>query len=558
MAQRLGVASRLLVPLVLLGWVVLAEAQPPSAPAHTPAMIGAVPTVRPAVAAAREGLSAHPASSALSAAAEPLTLTHGVASGDVTAESAVVWARASGPALLHVEYDTDPLFRQPRSAPPRPVSEATDYTATVVLQDLAPDTVYYYRAWLARPDVPGPAAVSEPQTGRFRTAPGPTAQRPVSFVFGGDLGGQRYCRSVDKGYAIFSAMEALAPDFFIALGDMIYADAECPAEGPDGWRNVPGDFPSVADPAVDWTNLTQLREVYYKHWRYNRADPHLQRFLARTPLYAQWDDHEVINDFGGRWTYWNARTRDRAGYPNLVAAGREAFFHYTPIARQPADPERIYRRFVWSADLELFLLDERSYRSRNDLLDTPANAKTLLGKEQLAWLKEGLRRSPATWKVVSGGVPLSIATGGGPETGRDSWARGTEPGFAAQTGFQQELLDLLRFLDEHQVRNLVWLAADVHFPAQFRYEIDLNGDGVPLVFHELIAGPLSAARGPGPRPERLDPLLKPTLLYGEGQLLNFGYVRLEPSAEGPARLIAEVRDETGAVRPGSRLELTPR
>ena len=38
----------------------------------------------------------------------PLRLTHGVVTGDVTAGSAEVWARASGPGRAQVVYGTEP------------------------------------------------------------------------------------------------------------------------------------------------------------------------------------------------------------------------------------------------------------------------------------------------------------------------------------------------------------------------------------------------------------------------------------------------------------------
>jgi phosphodiesterase/alkaline phosphatase D-like protein len=38
---------------------------------------------------------------------EPLVLTHGVASGDVTDSSAIIWGRASGNAQVHVEIATN-------------------------------------------------------------------------------------------------------------------------------------------------------------------------------------------------------------------------------------------------------------------------------------------------------------------------------------------------------------------------------------------------------------------------------------------------------------------
>lgn len=248
-------------------------------------------------------------------AAEELVITHGVASGDVTAHSAIVWARASGPAQMHVEYDTDLRFGRPKRATPVEATGETDLTAQVRLHGLKPDTRYFYQVWFT-----GPEGSSESQVGTFQAAPAPGVNRPVSFVFGGDLGGQRYCRRVGVGYAIFAAMEALAPDFFVANGDMIYGDGDCPEDGPDGpggWQNIPGDFPSVSDPAVNWTDIETVRALYWRHWRYNRADPHVQSFFRSVPMYAQWDDHEVINDFGALWDYWNVDNIDRPGFPNL-------------------------------------------------------------------------------------------------------------------------------------------------------------------------------------------------------------------------------------------------
>lgn len=506
------------------------------------------------------GVGAGPAAAGPARAEPPsdLIVTHGVASGDVTAASAVVWARASGPAQLHVEYDTDPAFSQPKLRGSAAADPTTDYTAQLKLEGLEPDTTYYYRVWFSGAGGQGRSTVADRPAGAFRTAPAAATSRPVSFVWGGDLGGQRYCRRVDRGYAIFAAMGALEPDFFIANGDLIYADGDCPADGPDGpggWQNVPGDFASVADPSLDWTDLDQVREVIRRHWRYNRADQHFQRFLSRTPMYAQWDDHEVINDFGAGWSYWNAASAGRPGYPNLVAAGREALFSYAPIDRNPVEPERIYRSFNWGQDLDLFIVDARSYRSRNDLADTPEHQKTLLGRAQLAWLREGLAGSRATWKVVSSDVPIAIPTGSNAAVfGRDAWANGTAADFSAQTGFERELLDLLAFLDAHDVKNVVFVTTDVHFAQSIRYEVDADGDGDRLAFHELVSGPLNAVRG---QPGALDPTLNPQSLYAEGGIFNFGHARLQRMPDGRVHLLADVRGEDGLPRPGSALDLAP-
>ena len=510
-------------------------------------------------------------------------LTHGIASGDVTPESAVIWARANAAAWLQVEYAEDAGFSQPTSVAPTQTLPAADYTATVTLNDLTPDTRYYYRVWVSdAKDRPRPDQ-SRLAVGTFQTAPSAStsasSRRAVSFVFGADLGGQGFCRHPEQGYAIFEAMLALKPDFFVANGDMIYADNACPAERPlqpgeEVLLNVPGDFPGVADPNVDWENLDQLRDVFWRHWRYNRADSAFQHFLQAVPMYVQWDDHEVINDFGAGWSYWNPQNTHRRGYQNLVRIGREATFLYAPISRHPDEPNRIYRSFRWGQDLELFLLDARSYRSRNDLPDTPDHHKTLLGTAQLAWLKQGLAESTASWKVVSSDVPLSIPTGSNPDVfGRDGWANGPEPepqitpqhepesgaesGFAAQTGFEREMLDLMHALDAADIKNLVFVTTDVHFAATLRYAVDADGDGDMLHFHEFVTGPLRAISLPANIQAELDPTLTPTLLYAEGEVFNFGFFRLQEQADGLVHLLADVRGEDGRIRAGSSVDLPP-
>ncbi len=222
----------------------------------------------------------------------------------------------------------------------------------------------------------------------------------VSFIWGGDLGGQWYCRRPDVGYAIFEPMAAFRADFFIASGDMIYADVDCPAQGPGGWINIPGDFPAITDSAVDWRNADQVREVYASHWRYNRQDRAFQELLRTTPIYAQWDDHEVVNDFGARWQAYPP-TPDRLGYAGIVAAGRKALFDFNPIDRHPGEPDRIYRSFRWGRDLELFIVDAPiGARTRSPTI--PTARRPCLGAEQLSWLKAShwsVRPPPGRWSA---------------------------------------------------------------------------------------------------------------------------------------------------------------
>jgi alkaline phosphatase D len=528
-------------------------------------------------------------------------ITHGIASGDVTDKSAIIWSRVNNqPAQMNVEYDTNANFTTPLSKTAQANSN-TDFTAHAKLNGLKPDTQYYYRVWFTGSDIDNNTNSSnnhlsstsniteQVEVGTFRTAPSSNmttnSSRAISFIWSADLGGQSYCRNADEGgYSIFKSMQSLNPDFFIANGDMIYADGTCPAQGPIffnntsnqniTWTNIPGNFRSIADPLVDWNNITDVRSIFMEHWKYNRNDTYFKEFLRNVSMYSQWDDHEIINDFGAKWPYWNLFTVNREAYPNIVNEGRNAFFYYSPLDIDNSNDTatdydmHIYRSFSWGEDLDIFLIDARSYRSHNHLADTSDSNKTMLGDEQLQWLKRELSNSNATWKVISSDVPISIPTGSNASIlGRDGWANGNETNnYSYYTGFERELTDLLRFIDEQNMKNIVFITTDVHFPAFIKYNFDLDNDGNTTEVYELISGPLSALRTislvdasrlglPFPK---LDGTFNASILYGEGNIFNFGHVRIEEeNNNGKPHLIAEIRDENGIARPGSMLDLIP-
>jgi alkaline phosphatase D len=525
-------------------------------------------------------------------------ITHGIASGDVTHHSAIIWSRVNDQsAQMNVEFDTDANFTNPLRKTTQ-ANSTTDFTAHAKLDGLRPDTQYYYRVWFTGSDIEhnnntissnNSSTTSDigeqVEIGTFKTAPSRnmTANRSdINFVWSADLGGQNYCRNANEGgYSIFKSMQSLNPDFFIANGDMIYADGACSAEGPTflnntnnqtiTWTNIPGDFKSLADPSVDWNNISEVRSIFLEHWKYNRNDTYFKEFLSNVSMYSQWDDHEIINDFGSKWPYWNLFSIDREGYPNIVNEGRNAFLYYSPLDSsdnnnytQNDREKHIYRSFNWGKDLDLFIIDARSYRSQNHISDTPDSNKTMLGEEQLQWLKQELSNSNATWKVISSDVPISIPTGSNASIlGRDGWANGNETNnYSYYTGFERELTDVLRFIDNQQIKNIVFITTDVHFPAFIKYNFDLNNDGNMTEIHEFVSGPLSAFRLGVPFPE-LDETFNPSLLYGEGNVFNFGYIRIEDGRDnevednGKPHLIADIRDENGIVRPGSTLDLRP-
>jgi alkaline phosphatase D len=395
--------------------------------------------------------------------------THGVVVGDVTARTAVLWARASRDATLHVVLSGG----RHRGVRPLPVRAGDDYTGQVALAGLSPATRYTYRVWFsARGAGRGPVA-----RGSFRTAPSDRADVPVKLAFGGDVSGQNVCRDAAEGFPIMDTIRAERPDIFVGLGDMIYADNACAPLGMYGNAQVPGDFGPAADLAGFWA-----------HWRYNRAEARLQRLLAGTNYVGVWDDHEVVNDFGPL-----TDTRSTPPYTpgvHLMPLGLRAFMDYTPLAT-PAGTTQLYRALRWGKNLEVFALDTRQYRDANFAPDSAEHPKTMLGREQLAWLEDGLASSDASWKVIVSSVPMSIPTGFPPTNGRDGWAN-----YDQDTGFEHELLAILRFIQAHGIRNTVWITTDVHFAEAFRYTPFADDPG--FVVYELATGPLNAGIFPIP------------------------------------------------------------
>jgi alkaline phosphatase D len=393
-------------------------------------------------------------------------ITHGVVVGDVRADSAVLWARGSGPGVLHVRLSGG----KHRSIDPVALTAAHDHTGQVVLDGLRAHTHYRYRVWVSD-GAPGRHRGPELR-GSFRTAPAADDREAVRLAFGGDISGQNVCRDDAEGIPIARTIEAWRPDIFVGLGDMIYADDVCLPTGRYGNAQVPRAQAQATDLAGFWA-----------HWRYNRADAALQSLLATSGYVGVWDDHEVLNDFG-------PLTDTRATPPydptvHLMPLGLQAFQDYTPLTVASGDPTRLYRSIRVGAHLELIVLDTRQYRDANSATDDAPDPKTMLGDAQLAWLRDTLAASTATWKVIVSSVPMAIPTGFPPTNGRDGWAN-----FDQTTGFEHELLDILRFAQQGGIDDLVWITTDVHFAEAFRYTP--FADDPRLVVHEIATGPMNA------------------------------------------------------------------
>jgi len=117
----------------------------------------------------------------------------------------------------------------------------------------------------------------------------------------------------------------------------------------------------------------------------------------------------------------------------------------------------------------------------------------MMGKEQLEWLKKGLLESTATWKIISSHDPIGIVTGGAGD--RDSFGQ-MDP---AILGREFEVKELLAFINDNDIHNVVSLTSDVHFTAHVNMDPSRAEGGFkdfkPL--NEFVIGPThSGSFGP--------------------------------------------------------------
>jgi alkaline phosphatase D len=427
----------------------------------------------------------------ISYAASRPQLTHGVQSGDVTAQGAILWTRADRGADMVVELATRPDFKHARTIKGPALTEATDFTGKVRLKGLRSGRRYHYRIRAEG------ERRSEALEGSFTTAACEPAD--LRFQWSGDLAGQGWGINPDfGGYRIFQAMADAEPDFFLCSGDFVYADGPLveTVALPDGttWKNT------VVDEKL---KVAETLAEYRGQFKYNLLDENLRSYLARVPMVNQWDDHEVVNN------WYPGEILDLPQYTEknvdvLAARARQAFAEFTPGGFGPEPDGRIYRKIAYGPLMDLFVLDMRTFKSPNP--DADGATGQVLGERQLEWLKRELRRSKATWKVIAADLPIGLIVGDGAGA-QEGVSNGTG---GAPGGRETEIADLLSYAKREGVQNMVWLTADVHYTAAHHYSPDraVFQDFDP--FWEFVSGPLNAG---GFGPNRLDATFGPEAVF---------------------------------------------
>ncbi|MEM7642888.1 MAG: choice-of-anchor I family protein [Pseudomonadota bacterium] len=400
------------------------------------------------------------------------TLPNGVASGDVTAGAAVLWARAADAGTVTFEVSTTADFTDIVETVEVEVDDPLVPAKTKV-EGLDADTEYFYRAT----DADGATSA-----GRFATAAAAGTTAGLTFGVSGDWRGEL------SPYPAVSNVAEAELDFFLLHGDTIYAD--------------------FASPSVPAEQATTLDEYLVKHeevYSERLGENYWAEVRASTSVFATIDDHEVTNDFAGGATVEEQATEiddvDFGGAPGtlindspLYDTGLDAFQAYNPIedlffdapGNELFDGERmLFRSQRYGDDAQFIVLDQRSFRDIqleapdvSDFSTIPpflaaslAEDRTLLGDVQFDMLKTELlaaEEAGVTWKFVSTPEPIQNIGLNSP----DAWE-----------GYANERAELLAFIEDEDIDNVVFIAADVH--ATFVNNLTYQDPDDPLG----IAGP---------------------------------------------------------------------
>lgn len=353
---------------------------------------------------------------------------HGVASGDPTEDSVLLWTRVTldraAVASGQWEVFESLEFGEPVASGNFTTDEERDYTVKVEAQGLSPGATYYYRFRCHGATSP---------IGRTRTAPKGDVERLRLLVFS--------CAAYSAGYfhAYRSAAVRADIDLVVHLGDYIYEH---------------GDQEFGATRGYDPPHEAITLEDYRRRYAHYRLDPDLQAIHQQFPFATTWDDHEVAND-AWRDGAQNHQA-DEGEYAERKRAAQQAYFEWLPV--RELEPGRVHRSLRYGDLVDLVLLDTRHWgRDRQLPASDPAvadDSRSILGADQEAWLEDSLLEAKARWRVLAQQVMLSSFPLGVVNT--DAW-----DGYTAS---RQRLFDLI---ETHELGNVVILTGDIHMSWAF-------------------------------------------------------------------------------------------
>lgn len=347
--------------------------------------------------------------------------THGVASGEPSQTSVVLWARYLAPnaVRLRVEIADDPSFQRIVITGETEASPAADNCTSVLAEGLAPGRWYHYR--FVAPD----GAVSD--TGRTRTLPDGEVENFRIAVFS--------CANGTSGWFNAYAHAAARDDIDLAIhtGDYIY---ESPLTRADAQPGLAAQRRLAPLPEI------VARADYRQRYASYRLDPDLAELHRRLPMIAVWDDHETANN---SWRDGASAHDPATEGPWSVrrAAALRVWREWMPVRGDWYGSHRIGklatlfrletrllgRSLQLDDQLEAIFTKGASRQALDAFGAGPLAdpARAMMDADQEAWLASGLRTSVAsgqTWQVLIQQVIMGALLFPRPNT---AWFKGAAP-----------------------------------------------------------------------------------------------------------------------------------
>lgn len=515
---------------------------------------------------------------------KPNRFPQGVASGDPTAETVLLWTRVAPKGgddsielLLEVSEQSD--FEEVVVMETITAEKAGDHTVRVLVDGLSSNRTYYYRF---------SAGSEKSRVGRTRTAPAMDEDVEPRFAW---VSCQDYAASYYGAYRRLLNEDADKPEeeqlhFVLHVGDFIYETRNADfmsavtddlerisLKSADGTVRAVPAFPSGGATREDKTSFAESLDDYRHLYKVYLSDPDLQDARAQWPFICVWDDHEFTDDcWQSQANYTRPATNDEPSQKRRVAAS-QAWFEFTPAALSDArkagsveqqakdfeavsvedksyeatveidEPNNtkaisaisIYRNLRWGKHLELVLTDLRSYRSDHPVpeevtvgnilifdprvglpkdlvnaMDAGREANggkpeakvlgfmntrqdqppgTMLGSKQKEWWKSVMQASDATFKVWGSSVPVLRFVLDASDV--DLIPNDLLLSDDAWDGYNTERRELMTFLKDKNVRNVVSLSGDhhAHFAGLVMDDYDAKpSDQKPVIADFAVAG----------------------------------------------------------------------
>jgi phosphodiesterase/alkaline phosphatase D-like protein len=380
----------------------------------------------------------------------------GCKAGEVTDTTAIVLVRLTatpgqddkgnipgreGEARL--EYGPLQSLAGAMQTPWQSVDPKADWSIHFQLRDLRASARYFYRVEYRTSAI---ATSERSDLYSFVTAPPPNERAAVQFIL-------TTCQDL-RGFNTYVPMTAQNPDFCISDGDNVYYDGQGDARNvPEAWQAYQQMF-----------GLPPMKEFYRNVSGYFLKDDHDYRFNDCDPhMKGVWVNAAKK---GSPKAKFMETQGNRKLDVNWLSAedGARVFGQVFPMSEKP------YRTFRWGRGIQLWLLENREFRSPNDAPDGPE--KTIWGAEQKAWLKKTLLASDADFRIIVSPNPI---------IGPDRIMKGDNQ--ANINGFWYEGQAFLDWLIENKLTNVVLMNGDRHW--QYHSIDKRHGRNIP----EFSCGP---------------------------------------------------------------------